>query len=298
LSSSLGSPSSFPHYSNIINKIFTTPSDIAVLGNRSVWITEHGTSFLTQYNLISHKITRFPTSSNPHQYITLPYWIASSESDDQKSLWFNGHSGNRISLFNTTDMTLTEYEVPTRDPSNGYLANALTLAIDPSDNNKVWFTEFNHVKISVVDHIIPISFDIHAITAKNNTNNTTSKVVALSPRNSQIQQRIAKINLEITKDTGNDIKNISNALNRDLISVNTTSSMTPLARFANMTASFSPTDTVDLTKIIKNGNAHSQQEELTLQSSPQTPSGNYTLGIHATDGTVTKSIFLNMLVKK
>jgi hypothetical protein len=31
------------------------------------------------------------------------------------------------------------------------IANALTLSADPNDNNKVWFTEFNHDKIGVLD---------------------------------------------------------------------------------------------------------------------------------------------------
>ena len=57
-------------------------------------------------------------------------------------------------------MTLLEYEVPTRDPFNGYIANALTLSADPNDNNKVWFTEFNHDKIGVLDRSLPIPFDI------------------------------------------------------------------------------------------------------------------------------------------
>ena len=93
-------------------------------------------------------------------------------------------------------MTLTEYEVPTRDPLNGYLANALTLAINPKNNNKIWFTEFNHDKIGVVDHDIPIPFDIHATTAKNDNNDNASKAVVLSQQSNQTQERNAKIKIE------------------------------------------------------------------------------------------------------
>ena len=187
------------------------------------------TSFITEYDLISHNITRFPTSSNPHQFITLPYWIASSETSDKKSFWFNEHTGNRISLFNSTDMTLTEYEVPTRDPLNGYLANALTLAINPKNNNKIWFTEFNHDKIGVVDHDIPIPFDIHATTAKNDNNDNASKAVVLSQQSNQTQERNAKIKIEITRKA-DDSKGFSNMNHTHIVFLNATSSMSPRAK--------------------------------------------------------------------
>ena len=70
-----------------------------------------------------------------------------------------------------------------------------------------------------------------------------------------------------------------------------------------MTANFSPSNAVDLTKIIKiknkdsNASPQRQQLQLMLQSNPITPAGKYTLGIDATDGTVTKSIFLDLLVR-
>jgi hypothetical protein len=76
-------------------------------------------------------------------------------------------------------MRLLEDEVPTRNPLNGYIANALTLSADPNDNNKVWFTEFNHDKIGVLDRSPPIRFDINSsaskITILSSPNNTTLK---------------------------------------------------------------------------------------------------------------------------
>jgi hypothetical protein len=124
-------------------------------GPSSIWLAEHGTNFITEYLIDSHNVIRYPTSSSPRHYITLPFWIA--ERADDKGFWFNEHEGNRIAFFNTTAMTLLEYEVPTRDPFNGYIANALTLSADPNDKNKVWFTEFNHDKTAVhLFHLILI----------------------------------------------------------------------------------------------------------------------------------------------
>src|SRR5438093_1531394 len=94
-------------------------------------------------------------------------------------------------------MDLTEYEVPTRDPSNGYLANALTIAIDPVDNNKVWFTEFNHDKIGIVDRSVPIPFDIRLSTNMNMTN-----TILLPNIETQTQHKKAiDLSLEISRNT-------------------------------------------------------------------------------------------------
>jgi len=157
-------PSSSPSFSSQQKQLFTTPTDLVVFANStrpsSIWLAEHGTNFITEYHIDSHKVIRFPTSSSPRHFVTLPYWIA--EPADHKGFWFNEHEGNRIAFFNTTAMTLSEYEVPTRDPFNGYIANVLTLSADPNDNNKVWFTEFNHDKIGVIDRSPPISFDINS----------------------------------------------------------------------------------------------------------------------------------------
>src|SRR5438445_7310673 len=168
-------PSSSPSSSSQQKQLFTTPTDLVVFGNTepsSIWLAEHGTSFITEYRIDSHSVINFPTSSSPRHYITLPYWIA--EPADHKGFCFKEHEANRIAFFNTTAMALLEYEVPTRDPFNGYIANALTISADPNDNNKVWFTEFNHDKIGVLDVSLPVPFDI---------NSSISKITILSSNN-------------------------------------------------------------------------------------------------------------------
>ena len=268
-------------------KHFTTPTDLVVFANRtrpsSIWLAEHGTNFITEYLLDSHNVIRFPTSSSPRHYITLPYWIA--EPADHKGFWFNEHEGNRIAFFNTTAMTLLEYEVPTRDPFNGYIANALTLSADPNDKNKVWFTEFNHDKIGVLDSSPPIPFDI---------NSSASKITMLSSPNNTAQKNAspaaATLNVEVTTKSNTNTNN-----NRTLIFLNASSSMNPLGKFVNMTAKFYPTSIIDLNK----DRREKAQSNMILQRNGSTPisPGNYTLGISATNGIVTKSIFRYLLVK-
>ncbi|MDE1829555.1 MAG: hypothetical protein KGI25_04465, partial [Thaumarchaeota archaeon] len=50
------------------------PTDV-VVSNDSIWLTEHETSFLTQYNIGNNEIVRYPTSQNVYHATTLPFWI-------------------------------------------------------------------------------------------------------------------------------------------------------------------------------------------------------------------------------
>jgi streptogramin lyase len=275
--------------SNQSKQLFTTPTDLVVFANSnnstrpsSIWVPEHGTSFITEYSFDSKTVVRFPTSSSPRHYTTLPYWI--SEPANHKGFWFNEHEGNRIAFFNTTSMTLSEYEVPTRDPLNAYLANALTLSADPHDNNKVWFTEFNHDKIGVLDTSPSVPFDI---------NSSVSNISILSPsinkdiqKNASLPGGAARNILVISKEPFN------NNNNHLIVFLNASSSMNPLGRFVNMSAKFSPSSVINLTKTRPDQSTHIvlQRNNITI------PVGNYTLGISATDAKVTKSIFRNLIV--
>ncbi|HYT41087.1 MAG TPA: hypothetical protein VEP90_01955, partial [Methylomirabilota bacterium] len=205
---------------------------------------------------------RFPTSSSPRHYITLPYWIA--EPADHNGFWFNEHEGNRIAFFNTTALTLSEYEVPTRNPFNGYIANVLTLSADPNDNNKVWFTEFNHDKIGVLDKSPPIPFDI---------NSSATKITILSSSNKITQKNAspaaATLNVEVTTKksfNSSSFFNTTNA-NRTLIFLNSSSSMNPLGKFVNMTSKFYPTSIIDLNK----NRSENAQSNLILQRNGSIP---------------------------
>jgi hypothetical protein len=289
-------PSPSPSPSSRQKQLFTTPTDLVVFGNTepsSIWLAEHGTSFITEYRIDSHSVIKFPTSSSPRHYITLPYWIA--EPADHKGFWFNEHEGNRIAFFNTTAMALLEYEVLTRDPLNGYIANALTLSADPNDIKKVWFTEFNHNKIGVLDRSSPIPFDI---------NSSANKITILSSSNNTAQKNAspvaATLKVEVTtKKSFNGssfINNANNTNNRTLIFLNASSSMNPLGRLVNMTAKFYPTSIIDLNK----NTSEKAPSNIILQRNDSTPitPGNYTIGISGTDGTVTKSVFTDLVVKR
>ena len=245
-----------------------SPADLLIQNDNLVWFTEHGTSTITRYHTESENLTRFPTSTNPYQTTTLPFWIREAANGD--GLWFNEHTGNRIAFLNIKEMTLLEYEIPTR-PSDGYVIYPLGITIDPANSNKLWFSEWNTDKIAVVDLSIPVSFDIHSNIDK----------VVLSGVNDT-----ANIDVELIRNDGGIISNNSN----NIISFKASSSMEPAAGFVNVTANFSA-DTVDLVKI-KN------TTQVLLLRNDSAPLGNYTLVISATDWVVTKSIFLDLEITR
>jgi len=255
-----------------IEKILEIPSDNTIslgsptdlfVSNQTVWLTEHGTSFLTKYQINSENLIRFPTSQNAYQVTTLPFWIR--EADNGKGIWFNEHEGNKIAFFNTIDRTLTEYEIPSR-PTDGYLVYPLNIAVGQLDATKLWFSEWNTDKFGMVDAQIPIPFEIHSDNDKivlGNDSKQQSVIIGIS-------------------------KNSLAPYDNNVVFLNASSSMEPNAGLGNIDVKFS-VNSVDLSK--------TNQVQLLLRNN-SAPPGNYTLGISASDGKVTKTVFLDLEISK
>ncbi|MGH9950993.1 MAG: hypothetical protein ACRD5J_05150, partial [Nitrososphaeraceae archaeon] len=84
-----------------------------------------------------------------------------------------------------------------------------------------------------------------------------------------------------------------------IILLNASSSMSPSGKFVNMTASFLPSPIIEFSKVQSNNNNKEVETnvELRLSSYSNTPKGNYTLGISGTDGKVTKTDYVDIVVK-
>ena len=237
--------------------VFSSPTDLH-LDKNSVWLTEHGTSFLTRYDVDSGKITRYPTSQNNFHTVTLPFWIHGT--DDGKILWFNEHQGNKIGCFDIKNNTLTEYSILSV-PKDGYLTYPLNISQDPKDEKIVWFSEWNTDKVGMIDGHIPIPFKIVP---------STRHIVLSSS----------------APDYTMDISILGNSENSNTISLNASSSITSTAELGNLTVKFLP-NLVDV--------SHDQKVMVSIRDGGVAP-GNYTLGISASDGYVTKTEFLDLSV--
>ncbi|HEU5488705.1 MAG TPA: hypothetical protein VFV16_07775 [Candidatus Nitrosotalea sp.] len=235
--------------------LFSAPTDLLVDKN-VLWLTEHGTSFLTSYDLTDGKITRYPTSQNNFHTTTLPFWIRGV--DDPKVLWFNEHQGNKIGRFDVSNKTLIEYDIPSL-PKDGYLTYPLNISQDPRDEKVLWFSEWNTDKVGVVNGNMPIPFDLDL--------NVTQVVLS--------HNKIGVVDVTITGASHYS----------DTLSLNTSSSITPTAELGNLTVKFSS----DMASP-SHGTIH-----VSLNGSQVNP-GNYTLGISASDGFVTKTKFLDLRV--
>ena len=246
--------------------IFYYPSDLVVLDNK-LWFTEHLTNYFLEYDLDSESLTRYPTSINPRHYGTLPFWMIKDH--DGRGFWFIEHFGNRIAFFDIPNTILTEYEIPSRDPKWNYISNAVGMAVDPTDANRLWFSELYLDKIGLVDKGIPVPFEI----------SITSDNLDIYKKN----VNHAVVNFTVTL-LPSDIP-----IRNDEIFLKKSSSIVASAGFGNMTATIKP-DHFSVSGL------DTFEGVLVLDKIQNVKSGNYTIAVSATDGTVTKTdyVFMNV----
>jgi virginiamycin B lyase len=154
----------------------TSPVGLTLDLNDNLWVTDHGTSIFFRLDPASGDITKFTTSTVSPRTLgqsttldaayTLPYWIKTGENG---TIWFNQHTGNKISSFDPNNLTLIEYWIPSQNKlwgpcrdaaSQCGISNALQLDVDK--NNEVWFSEWSENKIGRVltDKVLPLSVSV------------------------------------------------------------------------------------------------------------------------------------------
>jgi virginiamycin B lyase len=154
----------------------TSPVGLTLDRNDSLWVTDHGTSIFFRLDPASGDITKFTTSTVSPRTLgqstildaayTLPYWIKTGENG---TIWFNQHTGNKMSSFDPNNLTLVEYWIPSQNKlwgpcrdatSQCGISNALQFDVDKS--NEVWFSEWSENKIGRVltDKVLPLSVSV------------------------------------------------------------------------------------------------------------------------------------------
>lgn len=166
---------------NNIVKFVTSMTSPRIFGN------DHNDSHVSR--LVNNINDTADLSKNTY---TLPYWI--KKSDHEGSLWINEWEGNKIAMFDPSDMKLIEYWIPSQNRlwgicssndlknnnnnnnnrnDNGRLqtcgiANILQFSIEHDNDNannkdkSIWFTEWSENKIGRVDvsKDLPFSVDV------------------------------------------------------------------------------------------------------------------------------------------
>ena len=154
----------------------TSPVGLTLDLNDNLWVTDHGTSIFFRLDPASGDITKFTTSTVSPRTLgqsttldaayTLPYWIKTGENG---TIWFNQHTGNKISSFDPNNLTLIEYWIPSQNKLWGPCRDAVSqcgisnaLQLDVDKNNEVWFSEWSENKIGRVltDKVLPLSVSV------------------------------------------------------------------------------------------------------------------------------------------
>ena len=150
---SIGSFSNGKFGSVNLTGLVDTPAGIAIDPQGNLWMTEHGPSFISEYNPMTHYFEQISTVVPPYG-TSLPYFIYTI---GDGAIWFNEHEGNAESVFFPKNNTMIEYYIPTEISFAGNISGALTSNVSPS--GAPWYAEFFSGKVGTVNTKTPI--DIH-----------------------------------------------------------------------------------------------------------------------------------------
>jgi virginiamycin B lyase len=251
----------------------TSPVGLTLDLNDNLWVTDHGTSIFFRLDPETGDITKFTTSIVSPRTLgqstaiaaayTLPYWIKTGENG---TIWFNQHTGNKMSNFNPNNLTLIEYWIPSQnklwgpcqdDVGQCGISNALQFDVDK--NNEVWFSEWSENKIGRVltQKVLPIS-------------------VSVLPNNFTLQRGgNEEVRINVTS-------NSNTSLSADMLAAG---SFTATGNLGNLTGFFSENS-------VRLEPGQTKQISLIITSTHELESGNYTLmaGAETSDASVLHAI--------
>ena len=255
----------------------TSPVGLTLDLNDNLWVTDHGTSIFYRLDPTSGDITKFTTSTVSPRTLgqsttvnaayTLPYWIKTGENG---TIWFNQHTGNKISSFNPNNLTLTEYWIPSqnklwgpcRDSVNQCgISNALQFDVD--NHNEVWFSEWSENKLGKVltERVLPIS-------------------ISVLPNNITLQRGgNEEIRINVTSNT-------NTSLTADMLAAG---SFTTTGNLGNLSGLFSENS-------VRLDPGQTKQISLIITPTQELESGNYTLmvGAETSDVSVLRAVQIRM----
>jgi len=187
---------------------------------------------------------------------------------DGQGFWFVEHFGNRVAFFNTTNYTLAEYEIPTRDPNWGYISNTVNISTDPTNSDKLWFSELYTDKIGVVDVSVKIPFDI---------------------RVEQDKFILSKAENDFEVDFTINVEDSDVPIRNNTLYLKKSSTIVASGGFGQMTSAFN-VNSFSVNAIEK------FQGKLFLSEYRNLDNGNYAIALSVTDGTVTKTTFFDLII--
>jgi len=141
------------HIDNLSRDIYL-PVGISVDQKGNVWMTQHGASFITEFDPAKNYLMTFSTSNNSLP-ASLPYFCYVDSAGD---LWINEHQGNAEAEYFPSNSTLVEYFIPSTVPA-GNISYALTSGISPS--GQPWYAELLTGKVGTVNLTKKVDVDLN-----------------------------------------------------------------------------------------------------------------------------------------
>ncbi|MGH9925961.1 MAG: hypothetical protein ACRD5B_11360, partial [Nitrososphaeraceae archaeon] len=194
---------------------------------------------------------------------TLPYWVKTGANG---TIWFNQHTGNKMSSFDPNNLTLTEYWIPSQNKLWGPCQNntnqcgiSNALQFDVNKNDEVWFSEWSENKIGTVltERVLPIS-------------------VSVLPNNITLQRGgNEEIKINVTS-------NMNTSLTADMLAAGT---FTTTGNLGNLSGLFSENS-------IRLDPGQTKQISLIITPTKELESGDYTLmvGAETSDASVLRAV--------
>jgi virginiamycin B lyase len=156
---------SFSHgaFQNYPIQSLQSPTGIAMDSLGNLWITQHGSSDITEFNPTTKNVRTISTSVIGTT-TSLPYFVYV---DSLNNVWFNEHYGNAIAKYTPSNGTLIEYEVPTKIASIGNISGVVTMTLAPDGHP--WFTELYSGKVGTVNPSITPYIQLNSNLSASNT---------------------------------------------------------------------------------------------------------------------------------
>jgi virginiamycin B lyase len=112
-----------------------------------LWVNDHASNLFFMFDPNTQDFAKYSTSlpTSRENTTTLPYWNLVRDN----RVWFNEHEGNAFAYFDIDNLTLVEYQIPTKGEVWGNTSNPLKFDLD--NRGSAWFTEWTENKIGKLD---------------------------------------------------------------------------------------------------------------------------------------------------
>ncbi|MCV0410103.1 MAG: lyase [Nitrosopumilus sp.] len=199
-------------------KSIQAPNGVSIGHMGNIWIADTAGNSFYKFSPEDKKVVEFVTSKPSvltygnasgliKTPITRPYWNAF---DSEGNMWFNQQTGNRLAVFNPNSESLTEYDIPSKNPSWSDCGDLIDCGLSQSfgftfKGEQVWFTEWVENNIGVLDTsiTIPISLEIENDIISIKQGEQKEIFVTVIPRTNQ------SINLILSGNSNSELITIS-----------------------------------------------------------------------------------------